>query len=115
MNVRGIGIDITTVARFRPLARSPHAQFMLNTFSEKERVYCLAYKDPGPHLAGTFAAKEAVQKASGLFKLAPNAIEILRDKDGKPEVWLGGKRSKKFLLSITHEKTTACAVALYCL
>ena len=114
MRIRGVGVDVVSVARFRTLARTPTSRFMLNTFSERERAYCTAYKDAAPHFAGTFAAKEAVQKASGLFTLAPTAIEIRRTKEGKPEVWLRGVRSRSLLLSITHEKALACATAIYC-
>ena len=115
MHVRGIGVDAVQIARFRKLSVKVKDRFMANTFSPKERAYCLSYKDSAPHFAGTFAAKEAVQKAANLVSMAPTAIEILRTKAGKPEVWLEGKRSKSILISITHEKTLACAVALYCL
>jgi holo-[acyl-carrier protein] synthase len=115
MSVQGIGVDAVEIARFRTLVRDEKNRFMTNTFSAQERAYCLSYKDPSPHFAGTFAAKEAVQKASGLFALAPTAIEIVRTKAGKPEVWLQGKRSKSILISITHEKKLACAVAIYSL
>ena len=112
MKVGGIGIDGVEIARFKGLLPAHKSRFMLKTFSKKERAYCLSYKDPLPHFAGTFAAKEAVQKATGLFKLEPVSIEILRTKAGKPEVWLSGKRSTSILVSITHEKSLACAVAL---
>ena len=112
MSVRGIGIDTVEVARFRALARDKKSRFMTKTFSVKELAYCRSYKDSAPHFAGTFAAKEAVQKASGLFALPPSDIEIIRTSTGKPEVWLQGKRSKSILISITHEKTVAVAVAV---
>ena len=112
MAPRGIGVDAVEIARFRPLVRAKQSRFMTNTFSERELAYCCSYKDAATHFAGTFAAKEAVQKASGLFALPPTMIEIIRTKAGKPEVWLRGKRSTSILVSITHEKTIACAVAI---
>ena len=40
--------------------------FEKSVFSEGERTYCRARKDPMPHFAARFAAKEAYGKALGL-------------------------------------------------
>jgi len=107
--MKGIGIDLTPVARME--AALGQAQFMDNTFSAHEQEYCNSYKDAAVHFAGTFAAKEAVRKATGLFPKL-NEIEIRRTAEGKPEVWIEGVRDESLLISITHTATDACAVAL---
>ena len=112
MHATGIGIDLIEVSRFREIGRSEHEQFFANTFSETEIEYCFSYKDPASHLAGIFAAKEAVQKASGVFSLPLNKIEIRKKDTGQPEVWMDGKCTPSLIVSITHSDVSACAVAL---
>ena len=55
-----VGVDIIEIKRFTPFKKDKNSRFLLNNFTSKERAYCFSYKDPLPHLAGTFAAKEAV-------------------------------------------------------
>src|SRR3989344_262128 len=111
MKTSGIGIDAIEISRFRSALKSKKNRFIATTFSLGERAYCFSYGDPAPHFAGTFAAKEAVQKA--LERPTDlRRIEIRRLKNGKPEVWLEGRRSA-IIVSITHNKTLACAVALH--
>lgn len=110
MKTSGIGIDAIEISRFRSALKKKKARFIARTFSLGERAYCFSYGDPASHFAGTFAAKEAVQKALEI-PVDLRQIEIRRLKSGKPEVWLGGRRSA-IIISITHNKTLACAVAL---
>jgi phosphopantetheinyl transferase (holo-ACP synthase) len=63
-------------------------------------------------MAGTFAAKEAVYKALKNFSGSFSAIEIRRDKNGRPTVWIGGKEEKSFFVSISHTDKIAMAIAL---
>ena|SRR3989344_2789434 len=111
MKIFGIGIDSIEIRRLRTILRKKEDRFILNTFTKIERDYCFSYSDPAPHFAGTFAAKEAVQKASDDPR-SLQKIEIRRKKNGKPEVWLNKKRSKSFLVSITHNESIASAIAL---
>ena len=113
MKAFSIGVDIVDVKRFKSVTKKQKVRFIENTFSALEQAYCFSYKDPSPHFAGTFAAKEAIQKATGLFHLPPPTIEIRRTKDGKPTVWIKGKSSRSILVTISHEKNIACAFALY--
>ena len=72
--------------------------------------------------AGLFAAKEAVAKAlgTGFSGFWPNEIEIIHDKTGKPYVLLHKKAAflaesigaASIIISITHHKTSAAAVAV---
>jgi holo-[acyl-carrier protein] synthase len=112
MTISGIGIDVIEIRRFRSAFRKKHDRFFESTFSHVEREYCLSYRDSATHFAGTFAAKEAVQKALGTPH-SPQQIEIRRQKNGEPEVWLKGRRSKSFLVSISHNESIACAIALH--
>ena len=106
-----VGIDMVSVARMRRALEEKREKFLQNTFSKLEQEYCFLYSDPAPHLAGTFAAKEAVRKASGLT-VPFNEIEIRRTKSGKPEVWIGNKQTPTMHISITHTDTDACAIAV---
>ena len=109
------GIDLIEVKRFKPYC-TPHgrtSRFVLRTFSSAELAYCFSFRDPALHLAGTFAAKEAVQKACGTFSTPLVSLEIRRTRTGKPEVWVRGKRSRRLSVSISHTRDVACAVALY--
>lgn len=110
--ISGIGIDIVETERFRETLRDARDQFMQNTFSDVERTYCSSYQDSAIHFAGTFAAKEAVKKATGEFSFPLHEIEIRRDPSGKPETYIKGRRDTSILVSISHTDTTACAVAM---
>lgn len=113
MGTRAVGIDTVDIVRFRAVLKKKGAadKFFKNTFSEIENDYCNAYRDPAPHFAGTFAAKEAVIKALGKFPFPLSLLEIRREK-GIPAVWIKGRRAKDLLVSITHSRTIACAIAL---
>jgi len=110
-----VGVDIAEVGRFRTLLKTKDRgqRFIDKIFSAAEQAYCFSYKDPAPHLAGTFAAKEAVQKASGDFTTSPRALEIRRTKSGKPELWRNKRRLTRSSVSISHTGDIACAVAIY--
>ena len=107
----GVGIDVVEIARFRGVLRKKKTRFLERNFSDAERTYCSSYSDAATHFAGTFAAKEAVVKALG-GSAAIEQIEIRRQKNGKPDVWLRGRRSKSVFISISHEKSLACAIAI---
>lgn len=65
MPVRGIGIDIVKVDRIMAsLERFGH-RMEARLFTAGELEYCKQHKDPLPHLAARFAAKEAASKALG--------------------------------------------------
>ena len=111
MDMRGIGIDSAEIHRFQNLKRGDDKHFFARTFTEGELDYCLSYADPAPHLAGTFAAKEAVRKVYGDEPITLADIEVRHRASGKPEIWMKGKHSQTLLVSITHNMTNAIAVA----
>lgn len=111
MEIIGIGLDITDIERFRKVVAEKKDHFLANVFSEAERKYCFSFNDSAPHFAGLFAAKEAVQKASGT-SMPLSSIEIRHSDTGAPEVWLDETSARTFLVSISHSAASACAVAL---
>lgn len=112
MSFKGIGVDLVEIVRIEEILAQNNEQFMKNTFTRLEVEYCASYKDSSPHFAGTFAAKEAVRKATGVFgKLSD--VEIRHDTSGKPEVWIGGAKDSSLHISISHTSTTACACVVF--
>jgi len=110
--ITGVGVDIVEVARFRDLLDAGNEQFLENTFSAEERAYCSSYTDAAIHFAGTFAAKEAIKKATGNVSLPLNQIHVHRSVSGKPEVFFAQAPQPSILLTISHIAVAACAVAI---
>lgn len=118
-SIKGIGNDILEVSRFRKAATD---RFVKKLFTLKELAYCNKFRDPIPHLAVRFSAKEAIAKAFGVGigkDVHWQDIEILNNKAGKPEVFLSAGLKKKFkkptvLIALSHcqEYVTAMAVWL---
>ena len=65
MPVRGIGIDIVKVDRIEASLERFGKRMEARLFTDGELAYCRGHKDPLPHLAARFAAKEAASKALG--------------------------------------------------
>lgn len=99
------------INRFTPFKKERGDRFLLNNYTSAELDYCFSFKDPVPHLAGTFAAKEAVFKAIGQDHLLFSSIEIRREPNGRPSVWIKNRRQKKVLVSISHTNKNCMAVA----
>lgn len=120
MKLIGHGIDLVSIERIRSILEKDGDHFEKRVFSEGERAYCRARKDPMPHFAARFAAKEAYGKAMGLG-LGPTGdfveIEVVNAKDGRPSLKLSGKAKKIFekaggggiFLSLSHEGDGAIA------
>ena len=102
-----------TIARFGD-------RFLRRIFTEGEIAYATRRRNPAPHLAGRFAAKEAAMKALGTGHsrgVLWRDIEVARAPGGPPQLtfhrgaaarfaYLGAKSS---LLTITHSETLAIA------
>lgn len=118
MNVLRTGIDLIEVSRFASQRPELKERFEARVFTEAERAYC---KGLDQHLAGRFAAKEAVSKAlgCGIGEVSFQDIEILNDDLGMPVLYLHGKAAERaaalgltvWSVSITHLKEYAAAVA----
>jgi len=104
-----VGIDVVDIARFRALLdRSP--AIANRFFTPDELAHCAASKERIVHLAGTFAAKEAVMKALDLVPAVAWArrIEIARSQRGGPVARVEGA---EVAVSISHDGPVAVAVA----
>ena len=108
----GVGVDVEDIRRFRSfLNKKKGIVAFKRLFTEAERKYCFSYRDPAPHLAGFFAAKEAASKALGTKKYPVLSLEIRHANNGAPQVWKDGRRVR-VKISITHTSTVAASIAL---
>jgi len=123
MNVIGIGIDSVDVKRFTKAAKERGSKFLERIFTARELEYAAGKKDNFTHMAGKFAAKEAVKKAlpdGAEIGLRWPDIEILNSDDGKPYAALHGAANKlknkhgisKVLVSISHTHKVAVSNAV---
>lgn len=113
----GIGVDIEDIARFAPLRRTKDATFLKKIFTARELDYCFSKKDPAPHLAARFCAKEAVVKALHSFRYSGASygdIEIANGLGNVPRVSLKKRALKEYRVevSLSHSGTSAIAFAL---
>ena len=112
--ILGIGNDIIEVERIRKSMESHGLRFLAKLFTTKEQDYCLKHKDPVPHFAGRFSAKEAVVKALGTG-FGEHAswldIEILNDPSGKPCVHFSSRLEEK--ISVTQIQVSISYCQLY--
>jgi len=120
----GHGIDLVEVARIRKMIDDHGQRFLDRLFTFKEQAYCNQRpKRINEHLAGRFAAKEAVLKVLGTGwrgGIAWTDIEIVNDDLGKPFVQLTGECKRisstlgidRWFLSISHIETHATASAI---
>lgn len=118
--IYGIGTDIVEINRIRDAVEKWGERFLKKIFTDNEIAYCNKKKDPYPHLAARFAAKEAVIKASSPLRdahLAFHAIEILNEPSGRPFIKI--IESKPFTLNsfvihltLTHERNYAAATVV---
>jgi phosphopantetheine--protein transferase-like protein len=113
-----MGIDIERVERFRSELRSSN-RFISRAFTDREVRYCMSKADPPRHFAGTFAAKEAANKAvcALITRSIPTLnFEVTHRRNGVPEVTYTGKNPKartvEIRVSISHSTEDAVAVAL---
>jgi holo-[acyl-carrier protein] synthase len=120
MNEWNIGVDMVEIARFQQLGYKSNKEFYKRVFTPKEIKYCLSFSNPAPHFAANFAGKEAVYKAVNMFcDVNVHTIEILRDKNGAPEVnlHLSNKKQTDTLhvkISLSHSLSHAIAFAVAC-
>ncbi len=112
--VIGTGVDITEVRRLRRAVDKWGRDFLQRVFTEQELENAKSRGSLYQHLAGRFAAKEAVFKALGDKGLVWKDVEILNDSEGRPYCVILNNRHKgiEVYISISHVKTYAVATAL---
>jgi holo-[acyl-carrier-protein] synthase len=83
--VIGIGVDLTQMPRLRRVVARWDERFLQRVFTEQEIAYCRRRRDPIPHFAARFAAKEATLKALGTgLRMGVNwrELEVRRERGG---------------------------------
>ena len=99
MAIRGIGVDVVKVDRlFQSLERFG-ARMEARLFTAGELEYCRRHKEPIPHLAARFAAKEALFKAIGTGLsggVGWKQAEVLQPGGQQPRLLLTGAALERF-------------------
>ncbi|MFA5156034.1 MAG: holo-ACP synthase [Candidatus Omnitrophota bacterium] len=110
----GTGVDITEVSRLRKAVEKWGKDFLQRVFTQNELENAKTRGSLYQHLAGRFAAKEAIFKAMNVKELTWQDVEILNDKNGRPIARIINKKIKKadIHLSISHVKSYAVANAI---
>jgi holo-[acyl-carrier protein] synthase len=121
--IRGIGVDLAQIGRMRQIVEKWDERFLRRVFTDEELAYCRRRRDPIPHLAARFAAKEATLKALGTglsMGVSWREMEVRRERGQAPTMVLTGrcrdiaasKGGSDVLLSLTHEGDYALAQAM---
>jgi holo-[acyl-carrier protein] synthase len=122
MNIIGLGFDATDIPRVADIFKRYRDHFLRRVFTEHEIAYCTRRRNPAPHLAGRFAAKEAAMKALGTGHsrgVIWKDVEVFRV-SGPPQLRLHGEAGRladrmnvrRSLLTITHSDQLAMAQVL---
>jgi holo-[acyl-carrier protein] synthase len=124
MPILGHGIDIVETSRIRALVDHHGAHFLDRVFTKSEQAYCARNpKRYFEHLAGRFAAKEAVLKVLGTGwrgGIAWTDVEVVKEASGQPRIVLTGECERiaremgisRWHVSISHIETHATASAI---
>ena len=123
MRIAGLGVDLVSISRMRGTIDRWQARFVERVFTHDEIAYCRARRDPMPHFAARFAAKEAGFKALGTgLQLGVHwrELEVRRELEQAPTLVLSGRAREiglamggsHMLLSLTHEGDYALAQAI---
>ena len=114
-----VGIDLIEIKRIKKSMRNPRfCKFILGD-TEFNQLQKRGF--PPQSVAASFSAKEAFAKAIGTgikhFKLSE--VELLRQENGQPYLFLSGSAYKKkkknnytFTTSVTHTKEYASCVVI---
>jgi holo-[acyl-carrier protein] synthase len=123
MTITAHGVDMVECERIAESIERFGEKFLDRVYTQTERDYCYARKNPVPHLAGRFAAKEAVLKVLGTGwtnGIAWTDIEVRNNPAGQPRVVLSGRCREiadeqglaRIHISISHIATHAIASAI---
>jgi len=121
--ILGTGIDLVEVARIAELAGKHGQRFLSRVFTPAELEYSTGKAARDQHLAGRFAAKEAVFKALGTGwaeGVSWKLVEVVSAQGARPGVRLSGAAAERLAamggkavhLSITHTSGLAAASAV---
>jgi holo-[acyl-carrier protein] synthase len=123
MEVKGIGVDLALIPRVREVVQRWDERFLRRVFTDAEIAYCRRRRDPIPHFAARFAAKEATLKALGTglrMGVQWREMEVRRERGEAPVMVLSGrcravalaKGAGQVLLSMSHDGDYALAQAM---
>src|SRR5437762_554331 len=123
MRINGIGVDLVNIPRMRDVIDRWRDRFLHRVFTDGEIAYCRARRDPVPHFAARFAAKEAGLKALGTglrLGIQWRELEVVRERGQAPTLVLSGRSREigrqrggdRMLLALTHDGDYALAEAL---
>jgi holo-[acyl-carrier protein] synthase len=123
MAVRGVGVDLVKIPRMRAVISRWDERFLRRVFTEAEIAYCRGRRDPVPHFAARFAAKEAGMKALGTglrLGVKWRELEVRRERGQAPTLELHGRTrelshargGRRMLLALSHDGDYALAQAL---
>src|SRR2546425_1285476 len=123
MRINGIGVDLVNIPRMRDVIDRWRDRFLQRVFTEAEIAYCRARRDPVPHFAARFAAKEAGLKALGTglrLGVSWRELEVRRERGQAPILVLSGRSRElglarggsRMLLALSHEGEDALAQAM---
>jgi len=123
VDIKGIGIDLALIPRVREIVGRWNERFLRRVFTDEEIAYCQRRRDPIPHLAARFAAKEATLKALGTglrMGISWREMEVRRERGEAPRMVLSGrcrdvalaKGGHRVLITLTHDGDYALAQAM---
>jgi len=121
--IAGTGVDIVEIERIRSMADRLKDHFIDRVFTPRERQFCARRRDPAPHYAARFAAKEAFFKAIGTGWAKGVSwldCEVLREDSDAPVLVLRGEAEKRcgqmdvkrIHLSLSHSDKYAVAMVI---
>ena len=120
MAIRGIGVDVVKVDRLVESLERFGAKLEARLFTAGELEYCRRHKNPLPHLAARFAAKEAASKALGTGMsggVGFRQFEVVQPGGQQPTLLFHGVALERFRslgctgshVSLTHDGGLAIA------
>ena len=120
MDIVGLGFDVTDIPRIAEVFNRYGERFLRRIFTDGEIAYCTRRRNPVPHLAGRFAAKEAAMKALGTGHsrgVLWRDVEVVRRPGSPPQLRLHGAAAARAArmnvrnswLTITHAESLAMA------
>jgi len=121
--IYGVGIDLVENDRLAKIISKWGDKFLQRVFCDSEIKYCGKHTQSSINYGARFAAKESFLKALGIglgMGVKFKEIEVVNDKNGKPDLLLRGeakkqiekKRIAEVHLSLTHTKNYASAIVL---
>jgi holo-[acyl-carrier protein] synthase len=95
--ILGTGVDIVSVGRVRDILQRQKTRFVERVFTPGEQGYCNTHRDPAPHYAVRFAAKEALLKALGTgwsSGIRWIDVEVQREEGKAPVIRIHGQAAR---------------------